>query len=78
MLTCNSHKIQNNILLGAGMLIGLVIFIFAFMLNIYSPVHAKETPKVNANGLHIELVIRGLKLPTALAFLGPDDILVLE
>jgi glucose/arabinose dehydrogenase len=60
------------------MMIGLVIFIFAFMLNVYSPVQAKETPKVNVNGLHIELLIRGLKLPTALAFLGPDDILVLE
>ena len=75
MLTCNSHKIHSYVLLG-GTIIGLVIF--TFILNIYNPVDAEQYPKVNADGLHVDLVAKGLKLPTALAFLGPDDILVLE
>ena len=36
------------------------------------------TPEINDPSLHIEEVATGLELPTTMAFLGPDDILVLE
>jgi aldose sugar dehydrogenase len=36
------------------------------------------TPEINDPSLHIEEVATGLELPTKMAFLGPDDILVLE
>ena len=33
---------------------------------------------INDPNLKIEVVAAGLELPTSMAFLGPDDILVLE
>jgi aldose sugar dehydrogenase len=38
----------------------------------------KEREIINAPNLKIEEVARGLKFPTTMAFVGPDDILVLE
>src|SRR5215208_2800328 len=35
-------------------------------------------PVINDPNLKLELVSKGLKLPTQMAFIGPDDILVLE
>src|SRR6266852_1916390 len=35
-------------------------------------------PTVNVTNLKVELVFEGLKAPTSMAFLGPDDILVLQ
>jgi glucose/arabinose dehydrogenase len=37
-----------------------------------------EGPIINDSNLAIQIVYKGLKSPTAMAFLGPDDILVLE
>jgi aldose sugar dehydrogenase len=37
-----------------------------------------STPEVSDSNFHIEEVATGLELPTTMAFLGPDDILVLE
>jgi len=37
-----------------------------------------ETPTVRDTNLEIEVVAEGLEFPTSMAFLGPDDILVLE
>lgn len=37
-----------------------------------------ETPSLNDSNLRAELVVEGLKTPTSIAFLGPDDIIVLE
>ena len=37
-----------------------------------------EGPIINDPNLVVQIVYKGLKLPTAMGFLGPDDILVLE
>jgi aldose sugar dehydrogenase len=37
-----------------------------------------NVPTINDPNLRAEVVVEGLKLPTSMAFLGPDDILVLE
>src|ERR671911_399858 len=36
------------------------------------------TPRLRESGLNIEIVANGIESPTSMAFLGPDDILVLE
>jgi aldose sugar dehydrogenase len=36
------------------------------------------TPEISDSNLHVEEIATGLELPTTMAFLGPDDILVLE
>src|SRR5215203_5721577 len=38
----------------------------------------EEQPSINDPALKVEEFVRGLDLPTTMAFLGPDDILVLE
>ncbi|MDQ3976822.1 MAG: PQQ-dependent sugar dehydrogenase [Thermoproteota archaeon] len=40
--------------------------------------YAVAEPLLNDPSLGVELVLDGLELPTSMAFLGPDDILVLE
>jgi glucose/arabinose dehydrogenase len=40
--------------------------------------HNAGNPVVNDSKLKVETVFRGLQLPTTIAFLGPNDILVLE
>src|SRR5919198_1213968 len=40
--------------------------------------HNAGNPLVNNSKLKVETVFRGLQLPTTIAFLGPNDILVLE
>jgi aldose sugar dehydrogenase len=37
-----------------------------------------DEPIINDPNLKVEQVVEGLELPTTMAFLGPDDILVLE
>lgn len=37
-----------------------------------------NVPTINDPNLKIEVVAEGLELPTSMAFLGPDEILVLE
>ena len=39
---------------------------------------AGAVPQLDENGLSVELVVEELSSPTSLAFLGPDDFLVLE
>src|ERR687897_1857996 len=39
---------------------------------------ATDNPKVRDPKLNIELIANGIESPTSMAFLGPDDILVLE
>jgi|SRR5215204_1300100 len=38
----------------------------------------QQGPIINDLGLRAEVVVEGLKSPTSMAFLGPDDVLVLE
>src|ERR671914_338242 len=40
--------------------------------------YAVAEPLLNDPSLGVQLVLDGLELPTSMAFLGPDDILVLE
>ena len=53
-------------------------------INCYSPPYVKASdsdntlPHINDPNFKAELVVKGLKHPTSMAFLGPDDILVLE
>jgi aldose sugar dehydrogenase len=75
ILIRRSYNFQYLFLLGET-IIGLVIFTSVF--NVYSPVHGEENPIVKDKHLVVELVVEGLKLPTAMDFLGPGDILVLE
>ncbi|HET6799720.1 MAG TPA: hypothetical protein VFH25_04085, partial [Nitrososphaeraceae archaeon] len=37
-----------------------------------------DLPIITDPNLKVELIVQGLDLPTTMAFLGPDDILVLE
>jgi glucose/arabinose dehydrogenase len=37
-----------------------------------------DLPIINDPNLKVELIVQGLDLPTTMAFLGPNDILVLE
>jgi aldose sugar dehydrogenase len=39
---------------------------------------ASQQPIIHDENLTVQVVFEGLKFPTSLAFLGPDDILVLE
>ena len=41
-------------------------------------VPAAAGPAINDPNLKAEVVFKGLKIPTSMAFLGPNDILVLE
>jgi aldose sugar dehydrogenase len=43
----------------------------------FSPAHAQPTVVKDPN-LKVELFAQGLRSPTSMAFLGPNDILVLE
>src|SRR5215207_432418 len=54
-----------------------------YSLMIISPAYARpqvspDGPTLNDPNLIVETVYQGLNLPTSMAFLGPDDILVLE
>jgi aldose sugar dehydrogenase len=62
-------------------LLGEVLFflvILLFISNVHDPVHGQEDPTVNDHNLRVGFVAKGLKHPTAMDFIGPDDILVLE
>lgn len=52
----------------------LNLFISSFVL--FS--NARAEPILNDSTIKVELVTKGLKLPTTMAFVGPNDILVLE
>jgi aldose sugar dehydrogenase len=70
----------------------LYFFMVMFLILVTTPIgysaHAQEhvvsfsggddLPVINDPNLKAELIVQGLDLPTTMAFLGPDDILVLE
>src|SRR3712207_630241 len=70
----------------------LYFFMVMFLILVTTPIgynaHAQEhvvsfsggndLPVINDPNLKVELIVQGLDLPTTMAFLGPDDILVLE
>ena len=65
----------------------VLIILFTILVLNYIPSHQSAAPRFVKTGmptiikdrnLKVELVSEGLQLPTSMAFLGPDDILVLE
>ena len=52
---------------------------FSIISSVYArPAVSPDGPTLNDPNLFVETVYQGLKSPTSMAFLGPDDILVLE
>jgi glucose/arabinose dehydrogenase len=58
----------------------LLVVASTLMLSIYlfRPAESLADPSVLDPDLNVQVVAEGLKFPTTMAFLGPDDILVLE
>jgi len=59
-----------------------LIFIFTISILAFLSIGVTNTnaatPTINDTKLKVEVVFKGLKFPTSMAFLGPNDILVLE
>jgi hypothetical protein len=53
-----------------------ILILTLVSIGYFDYVHAQ--PVINEPNLTAQLVLLGLELPTSMAFLGPDDILVLE
>ncbi len=66
------------------MVMFLILVITPVGYNAYAQEHVvsfsggDDLPIINDPNLKVELIVQGLDLPTTMAFLGPDDILVLE
>src|ERR687885_1116544 len=63
------------------MLVAGFIIPFQYYYSAYgevSKVQSKNGPIIKDSHLKVDLVSKGLKKPTSMAFLGPNDILVLE
>ena len=55
----------------------LSMIILAFNSSVFS-VDASQQPIIHDDNLSVQVVFEGLKFPTSMVFLGPDDILVTE
>src|ERR671911_2349990 len=57
-------------------------FVFLIMIALAPPAFSSgggaEGPVIHDDDMTVQVVFEGLKFPTSMAFLGPDDILVLE
>ncbi|MBD0359806.1 MAG: PQQ-dependent sugar dehydrogenase, partial [Nitrososphaeraceae archaeon] len=66
------------------MVMFLILVVTPIGYNAYAQEHVvsfsggDDLPIINDPNLKVELIVQGLDLPTTMAFLGPDDILVLE
>jgi aldose sugar dehydrogenase len=56
----------------------LMMVLISLVILEYYPVYADIGPTLNSPNLKVETVFRGIKFPTSVAVLGPNDILVLE
>jgi glucose/arabinose dehydrogenase len=57
----------------------IVIFLACISVEFkVSAIEGENKPEINDSNLNVTEVAAGLELPTSMAFLGPDDILVLE
>jgi len=68
---------------GISIVIGMIITIGGILndnnyVNATSTAKIEETPKLIDKGLEATVVVEGLKRPTSMAFLGPNDFIVLE
>ena len=85
-MPCASTKLL--LLLSGLSLITIILLVTIpvenYFLTTYAAPHTLPQPGIggptitNATQLRVELVFKGLKSPTSMAFLGPNDILVLE
>ena len=55
-----------------------VFFVFIIIFGLRYPINVQGFPTVSDHNFHIHVITSGLKFPTTMDFLGPDDILVLE
>lgn len=64
----------------------ITVILFFTVINQYSILYAQNTetkssleePTISDTTLKVEKVLDGLSFPTGMAFLGPDDILIIE
>ena len=70
----------NMVLMINSVLASVIVFLVIANISDYYPFLVYGQPPIEDNntGLILELVASGLKYPTGLAFLGPDDLLVIE
>src|SRR5215212_8048196 len=70
----------NMVLTINSVLASVIVFLVIANISDYYPflVYGQPSIEDNNTGLILELVASGLKYPTGLAFLGPDDLLVIE
>ena len=74
---CNGF-IRSSILLSFSGLSLILVLILTFVPIEYYFVYANIGPTINDPNLKVQVVFKGIKFPTSMAFLGPNDILVLE
>lgn len=74
------HPRSIEILLAAGLVTCafFLLLLFPFMTTQQNIAYGKYQPQLRSHTLRIEPISNQLKNPTTMAFLGPDDILVLE
>jgi glucose/arabinose dehydrogenase len=60
------------------MILLFMLPLVAFNESIYADENSVKIPEINDPSLSVEIVYQGISFPTSMAFLGPDDILVLE
>jgi aldose sugar dehydrogenase len=74
---CNNF-ICSSILLSLSGLCLILVLILTFIPIEYYFVYANTGPTIYDPNLKAQVVFKGIKFPTSMAFLGPNDILVLE
>jgi glucose/arabinose dehydrogenase len=73
MIKNNTHTLWTK----RGTLVTIFTLLVIHMI-IITPIPVKAEPVVNDPNLKVELMTEGIKFPTSMTFLGPDDILFLE
>jgi aldose sugar dehydrogenase len=74
-IACRNNLIPSSILLSLSGLCLIPVLILIFVPIV---VYAYTGPTVNYPNLKVQVVSGGIKFPSSMAFLGPNDILVLE
>jgi glucose/arabinose dehydrogenase len=77
------HSTPRKMIIKSCIALILIAAMLSSLLNYYQPSFARPKvpaggPLLNDPGLKVELVVSGLKAPTSLSFLGPNEILVTE
>lgn len=64
--------------LNSTVILILESLLIAILLSITISINVNAEPLINDHNLQVKSIFEGLDFPTSMAFLGPDDILVLE